>query len=280
MISPIPRIALPPLDHGRIQAGPKAVDVVVQDASQLGLYRTGEARKLYLSVGQGDHMAQAGTGKRIQSALIVDDHPLFCEALAMTLSGPVGIAKVETVRTLETALTRISAGPLPDTVVLDLNLPDVSGLDGVVRMRQAVPNTPVLVVSSLSDQRVIRGALQAGATAFLPKHAEREAFCEAFDLIARGEPHPSRAILDSGAATPSEAAVARLALLTKQQARILQLVCAGLMNKQIAYELSIAETTVKAHVTAIMRKLGVQTRMQAVLLAQEASFAALESPEN
>lgn len=223
-------------------------------------------------------MAKAVRKGAFGSALIVDDHPLFCEALAMTLSGPVGIPDVQTVRTLGDALAHLAKGPVPDVVVLDLNLPDVNGLDGVVRMRQAVPDTPILAVSSLSDLRVVRGTLQAGANAFLPKHAEREEFCEAFRAIAQGEAHSSRIVLENAVSTPSDEAVKRLALLTKQQARILQLVCAGLMNKQIAYELTIAETTVKAHVTAIMRKLGVQTRMQAVLFAQEASFAAL-SPE-
>lgn len=211
----------------------------------------------------------------LKSALIVDDHPLFCDALAMTLTGPVGIAEVDAVGTLETALTRLTTGPLPDVVVLDLNLPDVNGLDGVVRLRQTAPETPIVVVSSLDEVRIVRAALKAGVNAFVPKHASREEFREAFSVIARGEIHASRLALDGSAPSPSEEAVKRLALLTRQQARILQLVCAGRMNKQIAYELSIAETTVKAHVTAIMRKLGVQTRMQAVLFAQEASFATM-----
>lgn len=220
--------------------------------------------------------AQIRTG--FAHALIVDDHPLFCDAMAMTLSGPVGIRQVETARTLESALLRMAQPPVPDVVVLDLNLPDVNGLDGVMRMRQARPDVPIIVVSSLDDLRIVRGALTAGATAFLPKHAERQEICDAFSTLARGEVHASRKVLDNAVTTSSEAAVQRLALLTRQQTRILQLVCAGLMNKQIAYEMSIAETTVKAHVTAIMRKLGVQTRMQAVLLANEASFQAL-TPE-
>ncbi|MFC6447974.1 response regulator [Shinella zoogloeoides] len=211
----------------------------------------------------------------LKSALIVDDHPLFCDALAMTLTGPVGIAEVDAVGTLEAALTRLTTGPLPDVVVLDLNLPDVNGLDGVVRLRQTAPETPIVVVSSLDEVRIVRAALKAGVNAFVPKHASREEFREAFSVIARGEIHASRLALEASAPSPSEEAVKRLALLTRQQARILQLVCAGRMNKQIAYELSIAETTVKAHVTAIMRKLGVQTRMQAVLFAQEASFATM-----
>ncbi|WP_245462358.1 response regulator transcription factor [Shinella sp. JR1-6] len=211
--------------------------------------------------------------RMLRSALIVDDHPLFCDALSMTLTGPVGIPDVEAVGTLEAALTRLASGPSPDVVVLDLNLPDVNGLDGVVRLRQAAPKTPIVVVSSLDEVRIVRAALKAGINAFVPKHASREEFREAFAVIARGEIHASRLALEGSVPSPSEEAVKRLALLTRQQARILQLVCAGRMNKQIAYELSIAETTVKAHVTAIMRKLGVQTRMQAVLFAQEASFA-------
>lgn len=213
--------------------------------------------------------------RTFKSALIVDDHPLFCDALAMTLTGPVGIPEVEAVGTLGAALAKLSDGPLPDVILLDLNLPDVNGLDGVVQLRRATSQTPIVVVSSLDEIRIVRAVLKAGVNAFVPKHASREEFREAFAVIARGEIHASRLALEASAATPSEEAVKRLALLTRQQARILQLVCAGRMNKQIAYELSIAETTVKAHVTAIMRKLGVQTRMQAVLFAQEASFATM-----
>ncbi|MEY9558656.1 DNA-binding NarL/FixJ family response regulator [Sinorhizobium fredii] len=216
----------------------------------------------------------------LRSALIVDDHPLFCDALAMTLSGLVGIQSIESVGTLDAALTRLEEdGPRPDVVVLDLNLPDVHGLDGVVRLRQAAPQIPIVVVSSLDELRVIRALLKAGINGFVPKHAARDEFRAAFAAIARGEIHAPQMALEPGSPSLSDEAVARLGLLTRQQAKILQLVCAGLMNKQIAYELSIAETTVKAHVTAIMRKLGVQTRMQAVLFAQEARFTAL-APED
>ena len=228
----------------------------------------------------GDERASPKRGptpRPLNSALIVDDHPLFCDALSMTLTGPVGISRVESVGSLDEALTRLSNGPTPDVVVLDLNLPDVNGLEGVVRMRQALPDTPIIVVSSMDERRIVRGALLAGVSAYVPKHAPRDEFREAFATIARGETHASRLALDSSPPTSSEEALARLALLTRQQARILQLVSAGLMNKQIAHELSIAETTVKAHVTAIMRKLKVQTRTQAVLFAQDISFAAMSS---
>ena len=138
---------------------------------------------------------------------------------------------------------------------------------------------PVVVVSSLADNRVIGAALKAGAAGFIPKHSGRDAFRAAFDALRRGEVAlPDGFVLTSDPHVPAsrqEEAVARLALLTRQQARILELICEGLLNKQIAYDLSIAETTVKAHVTAIMRKLGVQSRTQAVLMAREASFASL-----
>ena len=183
-------------------------------------------------------------------ALIVDDHPLFCDALALTLRSIAGVAEVDCASSLGMALERIARGPRPDVVLLDLDLPDVDGLDGLLRLRAAEPGLPVLVVSSMTEPRLIGAALEA---------------------LGRGErwvPDGVAAIADA-----TSDAVARLSQLTRQQAKILELLCQGRLNKQIAWELSIAETTVKAHVTAIMRKLGVQSRTQAVLLAQEARFA-------
>jgi len=214
--------------------------------------------------------------RRLASALIVDDHPLFCDALSMTLRAVAGIEVVETADRLETALTRLELSPLPDVIVLDLNLPDVNGLDGLIRLRATVGDVPVVVVSSLADNRVIGAALRAGAVGFVPKHSRREVFKAAFDAIRAGDGYlPDGFVLQADPNAPAnqqEEAIARLSLLTRQQAKILQLICEGMLNKQIAYELTIAETTVKAHVTAIMRKLGVQSRTQAVLIAQEASF--------
>lgn len=214
-----------------------------------------------------------------RSALIVDDHPLFCDALAMTLKAVAGIPEIETADSLAAALGRLEGAPAPDVIVLDLNLPDVAGLDGLVRVQLSAGGVPVVVVSSLADNRVIGAALRAGAAGFIPKHSRREVFRAAFDALRAGRTFAPEGFLPqadpAAPATGAEAALARLGLLTRQQAKILQLICEGMLNKQIAYELSIAETTVKAHVTAIMRKLGVQSRTQAVLIAQGASFAAL-----
>ncbi len=219
------------------------------------------------------------TGRALDVALIVDDHPLFCDALAMTLKAVAGIARIDTADRLDTAIARLEAGPLPDVVVLDLNLPDVNGLDGLIRLRQVVGDVPVVVVSSLADNRVIGACLHAGAAGFVPKHARREVFRAAFDAIRAGVGYlPEGYVPQADPMAPAsqkEAAIARLGLLTRQQAKILQLICEGKLNKQIAYDLTIAETTVKAHVTAIMRKLGVQSRTQAVLIAGAASFSSL-----
>ena len=213
-------------------------------------------------------------------ALVIDDHPLFCDALALTLSGLIGIARVETAHSLTDALAVIEGGPLPDLLLLDLDLPDVEGLDGLLRLRAAAPEVPVLVVTSMSEPRLIGAALAAGAAGFVPKHAGREAFRLALSQLAAGarplpEGYAAQPPAEGVEADPAADAVARLAQLTRQQARILELLCQGRLNKQIAWELAIAETTVKAHVTAIMRKLGVQSRTQAVLIAQQARFSAL-----
>ena len=219
----------------------------------------------------------------MHSALIVDDHPLFCDALSMTLKSVAGIGEIETADRLETAILRVDLSPALDAIVLDLNLPDVNGIDGLIRLRQAAGEVPVLVVSSLADNRVIGACLAAGAAGFVPKHSRRAVFRAAFDALRAGrrflpegyEPVPEGKVRG----LEKEQVLGRLALLTRQQAKILQLICEGLLNKQIAYELSIAETTVKAHVTAIMRKLGVQSRTQAVLIAKETNFSSL-MPEN
>lgn len=209
-------------------------------------------------------------------ALVIDDHPLFCDALALTLRGLVGIERVETASTLGAALARIDAGPAPDVLLLDLDLPDVEGLEGLLRLRAAAPEVPVLVVTSMSDPRLIEAALAAGAAGFVPKHSGRDAFRTAFERLRAGQRHlPEGYEPPAGTGDPAADALGRLAQLTRQQAKILELLCQGRLNKQIAWELAIAETTVKAHVTAIMRKLGVQSRTQAVLLAQQSRFASL-----
>ncbi|MBM7066401.1 response regulator transcription factor [Actibacterium sp. 188UL27-1] len=209
-------------------------------------------------------------------ALVIDDHPLFCDALSLTLKSVASFSDIDTADRLGAALDKIHNGSNPALIVLDLNLPDVNGLDGLIRLKTAAPGVPVVVVSSMADNRMITHTLRAGAAGFVPKHSQREVFGEAIHAILSGGTYTPDGFVevatDSDNSNARDEALNRLSTLTNQQARILQLICEGKLNKQIAYDLSIAETTVKAHVTAIMRKLGVHSRTQAVLIAQEAHF--------
>jgi DNA-binding NarL/FixJ family response regulator len=125
----------------------------------------------------------------------------------------------------------------------------------------------------MTDNSIIAGAIVAGASGFVPKHSPRAVFKDAIEHIERGEVFKPAGFVESNAKSDRDETLSRLTSLTNQQARILDLICEGKLNKQIAFDLTIAETTVKAHVTAIMRKLGVQSRTQAVLVAQDARFA-------
>jgi DNA-binding NarL/FixJ family response regulator len=225
-----------------------------------------------------DKQPDSGGPSALSLAMIVDDHPLFCEALSMTLRSALGVGHVVTAASLAEGLERLGRPPAPDVILLDLKLPDVDGLDGLIRLKRAASEIPVVVVSSLSEDRMIASVLRAGAAGFIPKHSQRSVFIEAFARIRTGGVYTPEGYIepsDAGGAVDEQAAVERLRALTPQQARILELVCAGKLNKQIAYELDIAETTVKAHLTAILRKLHVQSRTQAVLIAQNARFASI-----
>lgn len=213
--------------------------------------------------------------QKIQSALIVDDHPLFCDALSMTLKAMLNVGDIQTAASLAEAEEVLGEAAF-DVILLDLNLPDVNGLNGLTQLLKTARDTPILVVSSMAEPRIIALALRAGAAGFVPKHSQPQVFGEALEAIAEGRVYGAEQAGDLIDTQDEETdALQRLSALTLQQARILALVCEGRLNKQIAYELSIAESTVKTHMTAILHKLGAQSRTQAVLIAQRADFSKL-----
>ena len=210
--------------------------------------------------------------------LVIDDHPLFCDALSMTLRSFDDRTQVATANSLADGVAVLEGGVSPDIVLLDLNLPDVDGTDGLARLRARLSDTPIVVISSYDDDSVVSRVLRSGAVGFISKKSGGSELEAALRQIWNGEtcvPAGYRAVAEASGDEAPEDAVARMKLLTPQQLRILMLVSDGRLNKQIAGDLSIAETTVKAHLTVIMRKLKVQSRTQAALIAQRAQMGSV-----
>ncbi|VXC91015.1 Glycerol metabolism activator [Pseudomonas sp. 8Z] len=203
--------------------------------------------------------------------LIADDHPLFRSALhqALTLGlGPdVRLVEAASIAELEACLAEKGDW---DLVLLDLNMPGAYGFSGLVLLRGQYPQIPVVMISAQEDASVIARSREFGASGFIPKSSPLEILQQAVRQVLDGDTWwPPMAETSAPVSEETKAASAGLASLTPQQFRVLTMVCEGLLNKQIAYELSVSEATVKAHVTAIFRKLGVRTRTQAALLLQQ-----------
>jgi DNA-binding NarL/FixJ family response regulator len=202
--------------------------------------------------------------------LIVDDHPLFRAALRGAVAGACPTAtfvEAESVAGLFDALDR---HPHPDLLLLDLNLPGALGFCALANLRGSHPELPVIVVSAMDDSRTVQQALAYGAQGFVSKSADAGTIARSVDSVLRGEPVVPDRHADDGTPPADGAALdlaSRLAQLTPQQFRVFGMLCSGRLNKQIAFELDITEATVKAHMTAILRKLGAANRTQAVLLA-------------
>ncbi len=209
-------------------------------------------------------MTDTGTAHRF---LIADDHPLFRGALRAAISGPFAGAAIAEAGSFEEVSADLERRPDTDLVLLDLTMPGVSGFSGLMYLRAQYPGVPVIVVSAHEDAGVIRRCMDFGASGFIPKTLDVEGMRSAI-----------RTVLDGGAWTPPDldleredgetaGLVRRLASLTPQQVRVLMMLSEGLLNKQIAHELGVSEATVKAHVSAILQKLGVESRTQAVIAA-------------
>ena len=201
--------------------------------------------------------------------LIVDDHPLFRHALIQAVRYSLPQAQIHETAAVNEFYERLENGPEPDLVLLDLNLPGASGFSALVHVRAQYPSLPIIVVSAHEEASIIQRSIAHGAMGYIPKSAHPSHIGEAIRQVLEGDiwlpPNlPANMNFDPRAA--DETALAeRIQSLTPQQFRVLMMVAEGLLNKQIAYELDVSEATIKAHVTAIFRKLGVQNRTQAVL---------------
>lgn len=203
--------------------------------------------------------------------IIADDHPLFRSALQQALTLGLGdnvrLVEAASIAELEALLNQSSEW---DLVLLDLNMPGAYGFSGLVLLRGQYPQLPVVMISAQEEAAVVARAREFGASGFIPKSSSLETIQQAVRAVLDGDVWWPSNIEDAVHVSPeAKAASAGLASLTPQQFRVLTMVCDGLLNKQIAYELSVSEATIKAHVTAIFRKLGVRTRTQAALLLQQ-----------
>ena len=210
------------------------------------------------------------TDGQLSNVLIVDDHPLYSDALASTLAHGFEECHIRKAFTLKETFEALDDGFDPDLIMFDLKLPDVWGISGFQELRKRMPNARVLVISSLASVELVQSLLDNGAMGFLPKDASAKTLKFAGTEITSGRRYVPQEYRNAHDTSDADRCAFQsnpeLATLTPQQTRILKLICVGKPNTQIAYELSLAEATVKAHITALLRRLGVRNRTQAVVL--------------
>ncbi|NLB56891.1 MAG: response regulator transcription factor [Gammaproteobacteria bacterium] len=205
---------------------------------------------------------------RTPTLLIADDHPLFREALRGAILRLLPSATLREAEDTDGLYAMVEADADADLLLLDLNIPGANGFSALVYLRAQYPELPVVVVSAREEPAVMRRALDHGAMGFIPKSVDAQTLGDAVRQVLEGNRWAPAAAGNAPAATPDEQEVAeRIRELTPQQFRVLQMLATGLLNKQIAFELGVAEATVKAHMSAILRKLGASNRTQAVLVA-------------
>jgi len=202
--------------------------------------------------------------------VIADDHPLFRGALREAVQGLQQHRDISEAGAFDELSALLSRDPDVDLILLDLSMPGVRGFSGLIYLRAEYPGIPIVVVSANDDPAVIRRCMDFGASGFIPKTLGNEAMREAISrVLAGGIWTPPDVSLQPSADAETAAMVAKLGSLTPQQLRVLMMLSEGMLNKQIAYELNVSEATVKAHVSAILLKLGVDSRTQAVIAASK-----------
>ncbi|AEF54105.1 response regulator transcription factor [Marinomonas posidonica] len=205
------------------------------------------------------------------SLVIADDHPLFRSALSSALRAEIKDIDIVESNDLDSTIRCLEQVKDLDLLLLDLNMPGSGELYGLIRIRRDYPDVPVAIISGSEDSALVAKVIEAGALGFIPKTSEPAVYVEAINEILRGDiwlPELLKKEVDNQPAADLTMQK-RVAELTPQQFKVLCYLHEGLLNKQIAYELSISEATVKAHITAIFRKLDINNRTQAVLVASE-----------
>ncbi|CAM3089684.1 LuxR family transcriptional regulator [Vibrio neptunius] len=199
--------------------------------------------------------------------IIADDHPLFRNALFQSVHMAISGANLLEADSLDALLAVLAKEDDPDLLLLDLKMPGANGMSGLIQLRAEYPDLPIVVVSASEEASVVTQVKSHGAFGFIPKSSDMRELVSALNQVLSGEPFfPEGSITNSAACNDL---ADKIATLTPQQYKVLGMLSDGLLNKQIAYELNVSEATIKAHMTAIFRKLGVKSRTQAVILLQQ-----------
>ena len=211
--------------------------------------------------------------------IIADDHPLFRGALRQSVASIMPQARVIEASGMDELNASLAQERDVDLILLDPTMPGVQGFSGLMSLRAQYPELPVVIVSATEEPNVIRRAMDFGASGFIPKSIDIDNIGGAIQAVLAGDTWTPPDV-DLSAAEDVETAdlVRRLGTLTPQQVRVLTMLSEGLLNKQIAYELGVSEATVKAHVSAILDKLGVDSRTQAVIAASKIGVTQRPSP--
>lgn len=216
--------------------------------------------------------------------LIADDHPLYRDALRISLASRMPSLEIIESNDMQSTLDSLHINPDIDLLLFDLHMPGSDDLFGLLHIRKLYPDVPVGVVSGLEQVEIVSKVMDAGAMGFIPKVTPADKLVEAIEQILEGDTWlPERmegqlGEVEDGALGESFSALAdKVSTLTPAQYKVLCLLRDGLLNKQIGYELGIAEKTVKTHVTSVLRKLEITNRTQAVLIANQLK---LEPPQN
>ena len=210
--------------------------------------------------------------------LVADDHPLFREAICSVISDGFPGSTVLESADLDSTVVMAQQHDDLDLILLDLNMPGMNGLTGLISLRNELPDIPTVIVSAEEDKHIVLQAITYDAVGFITKSLPRPQMREAIGQILDGNVYLPADIIRTQRSAPNKREDAQidptlLQALTRKQLQVLEHMAKGESNKQIAYNLDIAETTVKAHVSAILRKLGVHNRVQAILSTSDIDFS-------